>query len=486
VVDAAKSALVGEKYELLGRLGAGGMGEVWEARHHVTGRRVAVKLLRADTRRRDEAAKRFLREAQAIGRLEHPHVVEVLDAGIDPATKAPYIVQALLRGVSLRRYLRTRTRLEPLEAASVVAPVLRGLSAAHVAGIVHRDIKPSNVILCRQPDDALDAVTPKIIDFGISKLEEGEETDSTLSTLTASGVALGTIGYMAPEQAEGRADVDGRADLWAAGVMLFEMVAGRRPFDGSSTAQTLLRIVSQDAPPLDALGLEVSRGFVDVVVRALARKPTDRFLSALDMLEALEGAVGTPLRSTSIVLPGASMASLLPDEDEAFVPVPVSPTAETAPGRAHGTPEDASSRAAGTTARGATVPAWVAWSAGAVAFGAIAVALLRTPSPGDAASSPPPDASVAVDERAAPDAFVGVEVPPPSTTPAALTPATPTPLTPTPATPLVTVPPPDRDRALESAGAPRSRREPRRAVGEEPDAGGSRVGANGAAILGAE
>ncbi|MBX7195075.1 MAG: serine/threonine protein kinase [Sandaracinaceae bacterium] len=391
--EPARSTLVGEKYELLGRLGAGGMGEVWEARHHVTGRRVAVKLLRAGTKKREETSKRFLREAQAIGRLEHAHVVEVLDAGIDPSTRAPYIVQTLLRGVSLRRYLRTQSRLTTLEAASIVAPVLRGLGAAHVAGIVHRDIKPSNIILCRQPDDPVDTVTPKIIDFGISKLEEGDASDETLSTLTASGVALGTVGYMAPEQAEGREDVDGRADLWAVGVMLFEMVAGRRPFDGGSTAQMLLRIVSHDAPSLAELGVgEISPGFADVVARALARRPGDRYLSALEMLEALEGAVGMPLRTSAIVLRGASAAALLPDE-ELLEPAPAVPTAATVsrPGASRDQPH-------------ATKPAWIAWAAVAIAASATVAVVVRSASSDPTSTSPshepPPDDAGARDDTA--------------------------------------------------------------------------------------
>lgn len=472
----APSALVGEKYELLARIGTGGMGEVWEARHHVTGRRVAVKLLRAGTKRRDEVSKRFLREAQAIGRLEHVHVVEVLDAGIDPHSKSPYIVQALLRGVSLRRYLRTRSRLTPQEAATIVAPVLRGLSAAHVAGIVHRDIKPSNVILCRQLDDALDTVTPKIIDFGISKLEEGEESDSTLSTLTASGVALGTVGYMAPEQAEGRGDVDGRADLWACGVMLFEMVAGRRPFDGSTTAQTLLRIVSHDAPPLDALGLEVSRGFVDVVARALARKPSQRFLSALDMLEALEGSVSAPLRSSAIVLSGASAASLLPNEDEALEP-PASPTAETEPRAPRSEPRSPAS------APSATVPAWVAWSAGAVALGAIAVALLRTPEAAAPEVTSPPLTAGGADAYTSLDAAVLAAPDVPQQVPDVAGDPVPSERE---ADPEAT----DERRPRRLPPSTTERREPVGSSGrarQEPDAGATaRVGANGAAILGAE
>ncbi|GAB4213810.1 MAG: hypothetical protein OHK0013_38030 [Sandaracinaceae bacterium] len=127
-------ALVAQKYELMALLGQGGMGRVFQARHVVTGRLVAVKMVRSDGARPEEVRRRFEREARAIGRIEHPHVVEVLDAGIDDATSSPYIVQTLLRGVSLRDYLTARGRIEPILAARIVAPILRGLDAAH-AGV---------------------------------------------------------------------------------------------------------------------------------------------------------------------------------------------------------------------------------------------------------------------------------------------------------------------------------------------------------------
>lgn len=261
----------GGKYELVALLGQGGMGRVFEARHVVTGRRVAVKVLKVEASRRTEAQRRFLREARAIGRVEDPHVVEVLDAGMDEATGAPFVVQTLLRGVSLRAYLRTLDRIEPVLAARLAAPVLRGLGAAHAAGVVHRDVRPSNVFFSRREGDAPDEVTPKAIDFGISKLADAGDVVEPPSTLTASGVVVGTVGYMAPEQAEGRDDVDGRADLWAVGVMLYEMIAGDRPFDAPSTAATLLRIVSAVAPPLDRARPDVPNALADVVMRAPTR-----------------------------------------------------------------------------------------------------------------------------------------------------------------------------------------------------------------------
>lgn len=318
---------IGGKYELVALLGEGGMGRVFEARHVVTGRRVAVKVLKVEASRRTEAQRRFLREARAIGRVEDPHVVEVLDAGMDEATGAPFVVQTLLRGVSLRAYLRTLDRIEPVLAARLAARVLRGLGAAHAAGVVHRDVKPSNVFLSRREGDTPDEVTPKVIDFGISKLADAGDVVEAPSTLTASGVVVGTVGYMAPEQAEGRDDVDGRADLWAVGVMLYEMISGDRPFDAPSTTATLLRIVSAAPPPLDRARPDVPKALADVVMRALQREPADRWSSAAAMLEALEHAVDEPLRASTVVLPGVSRVherevrtEPLPHDDEEKTP----------------------------------------------------------------------------------------------------------------------------------------------------------------------
>jgi serine/threonine protein kinase len=407
MVENARAQTIDGKYELLAPLGVGGMGEVWEARHVVTGRHVAVKLLKPDTKRRDEASRRFLREAQAIGRLEHPHVVEVLDAGIDPSSDAPYIVQTLLRGLSLRKYLRTRERLSPDLAATLVAPILRALAAAHVAGIVHRDIKPTNVFLCRRDDEPLDVVTPKIIDFGISKLEERSDHTESLSTLTITGVVVGTLGYMSPEQAEGRDDVDGRADLWAVGVMLYEMVSGRRPFDAPSTAMMLLRIVSHDPPPLEGLGLDVPPAFSEVVSRALARKPEERFTSALELLEALESAIGRSLRDASIVVPGASEAAAKPDDEAALLAsiAPREATASTSPGRqAHSRAVDSSARSEASARGPSSIPVLLAMAV----LSAAAVGVIYTlASSGPSEDAPDAVVTAASDAALPGDASVG-------------------------------------------------------------------------------
>lgn len=391
----ASPTIVDGTYEILGPLGAGGMGEVFEARHKVTGRHVALKLLRAENATKDDARRRFVREAQAIGRLDHPHVVEILDAGIDGASGAPFLVQTLLRGPSLRELVQVSPRMDPVLAVRLVAPVLRGLAAAHAAGIVHRDMKPTNVILSRRDGDAPGEVVPKIIDFGISKLHEQGDTPDPVSTITRSGVVVGTAAYMAPEQAEGRDDVDGRVDVWALGVMLYEMIVGRRPFEAPSTATLLLRIISHDPVPVAVARPEVPAAIGELVMRALQRDPAARWPTAAAMLAACEEALGTPLKGAAVTIDG--LDELLASRSRAPAELPPAaraPTAETQP-----------ARPLPTATPGAVAPpetrAPSRWIAIGLALTLIVVALAAAATQGggsspDSALPPPPPPSTSV------------------------------------------------------------------------------------------
>jgi serine/threonine protein kinase len=358
---------IGRTYELLEPMSTGGT--VWQARHRTTGRAVAVKLFRHGLETAPEAIGRFLRDAQAAGRLEHPHVAQVLEAGLDPRTRTPYVVRELLPGVSLQRYLRRERlegegRLAPTVAASVVGSVLRGLAAMHQVGVVHGGLTPAHVILCRRPEDPFDTVTPKIIDFGAELLR------SALGRRDEAG--LDEVAYLSPEQAEGRRDLDAASDLWAVGVMLFEMVAGTRPFDADTVDGTLARIRSHEVP-LGALGPEVSRGFAEVVSRALTRRPSARFLSALDMLESLEGAVLTPLRGASLVLPRVSVAALQPRDAAPEPPLHVLASETLPPAPALPRLEPASH-----ARRVVPLSTWLALAAAAFVLGAAVYWLLRS------------------------------------------------------------------------------------------------------------
>src|SRR5688500_3876921 len=193
--------------EIVRPLGAGGMGAVYEARNRRTGRHVAVKVLRPDLAIDASGCQRFLNEAMACGRVQHPNVVDVYDAGVHES--APFIVMELLRGESLAERLKHVGRLSHEEAARLVAEAAAGVSAAHRAGVIHRDLKPDNLFIAERPEGG--ETICKVLDFGVSKL--AEEGRTPLAVTTGTGVIVGTPIYMSPEQARGLKDVDVRADV---------------------------------------------------------------------------------------------------------------------------------------------------------------------------------------------------------------------------------------------------------------------------------
>jgi Tol biopolymer transport system component len=268
-------------YEILGSLGAGGMGEVFRARDTRLGRDVAVKVLPASFASDAMRLRRFEQEARAVAALDHPNVLVVHDVGVHGT---PYIVTELLDGESLREKLRAG-RLPPRKAVEIAIQVARGVSAAHEKGIVHRDLKPENVFLTRDG-------RAKVLDFGLARMDpvgldhEGDTQAPTTET-TSPGVLLGTVAYMSPEQAHGR-PADARSDVFALGAVLYEMLAGRRPFIGASLADTLFAILREDPPPIETGSAAVSSTLDRVVRRCLEKEPSERFQTARDVGFALE------------------------------------------------------------------------------------------------------------------------------------------------------------------------------------------------------
>jgi serine/threonine-protein kinase len=266
--------LLAGRYRLDRLIASGGMAQVWEATDEVLSRRVAVKLLHPHLAADAVFVARFRREAVAAARLVHPSIVAIYDTHSDDQVEA--IVMELVRGHTLRQELDRRPErvLEPFEAAAVVAEVAEALDVAHKAGVVHRDIKPGNVLLS---EDGRVMVT----DFGIAKALQESEGD-----LTATGTTLGTVKYLAPEQVEG-GPVDARTDVYALGVILYELVCGRAPFTGDSDAAVALARLTQ--PPLRPRQVRagVPRSLERVIMRALARDPDDRYASAGDLRTAL-------------------------------------------------------------------------------------------------------------------------------------------------------------------------------------------------------
>ena len=260
--------LVAEKYLLVRTIGRGGMGAVWAAKNVRTEREVALKLI---TDENADYRARLLREARACGRITHRNVIEIYDVG-ETATGTPFLVMPLLDGEPLSRKLRRERVLQPAIAAQIATEIARALSAAHAAGIVHRDLKPANVFLHHEPGAG--SLVVKVLDFGISKVVE---TDSTTTT---TGTILGSPAYMSPEQAKGERYVDHRADLWSLGVTLFEMLAGRRPFQGESMFTVVAAVLDGPMPRLRDFAPHVEPGLADVVARCMERDLSRRAQSA--------------------------------------------------------------------------------------------------------------------------------------------------------------------------------------------------------------
>lgn len=262
---------IGGRYQLLEPIGEGGMARVYRARDRVLDRIIALKLLREEYGANRDFVARFYREARAAASLQHPNIVDIYDYG--PHEGTYFIVMQYVEGTNLKTLLRREGALPPGRAVAVTAQVLRALAVAHAHGIIHRDVKPQN-ILVRESDGIV-----KLTDFGIARARDGLD-------LTTSGATLGTAHYMAPEQARG-GPIGPQTDLYAAGVVLFELLAGRLPFDAANHLRVMLQHL-HDPPP--DLPHGVPPMLNQVVRRALAKEPARRFQSAGEMLAALEAA----------------------------------------------------------------------------------------------------------------------------------------------------------------------------------------------------
>jgi serine/threonine-protein kinase len=275
--------VVDGKIELLRLLGGGGMGMVFEALHRRTGRHVAVKLLRRDLSTDPTACDRLLQEALACGRIQHPNVVDVYDAGVHG--KNPYIVMELLRGESLGARIDRERVIAVDDAVRVIVQALAGLSAAHRAGIVHRDLKPDNLFLANPSTGDVPVV--KVVDFGISKLTDREGALSTTQT----GAIVGTPYYMSPEQAMGSKQLDKRTDIYSVGAVLFHLLTGRPPFVAENYNALLHAILTKPPPRPRSLRPEIPTSIEGATLRALAFDPDTRYATADEFAADLRGAL---------------------------------------------------------------------------------------------------------------------------------------------------------------------------------------------------
>ena len=280
MTEIAAGTLLAGKYRLQTLIGRGGMGSVWRAEHLGLNAPVAVKLL--DQYHFDgasDALNRFHREARSAAAIRSPHVVQILDHGVDPTFGVPFIVMELMEGESLANRLTRCGRIAPAEVGRVFAHVARALSRAHEAGIVHRDLKPDNVFLVSNEDEEV----AKVLDFGIAKAQaHGLGQDSA----TRTGAVMGTAYYMSPEQISGTKNVDFRTDLWALGVMACECLTGRRPFEAETIGGITLKICIEPIP-LPSSFAAVPAGFDEWFMKMVQRDPAQRFASARAATDAL-------------------------------------------------------------------------------------------------------------------------------------------------------------------------------------------------------
>jgi len=270
------------RYRVLKKLARGGMGTVYLGEHALVGRKVAIKVLHAELGTDEEMVSRFYREARAAAAIGHRNIIDVLDVGATPEGD-PYLVMEYLEGESLGALLQRSGRLDLATIAEILGPVLRALQAAHDAGIVHRDLKPENIFLA-YPKDGPPVV--KVIDFGISKVKEIGKTQ-----LTQSGAMIGTPAYMAPEQARGDTALDHRADIYSVGVIFYELLTGRRPFQGENHMALLAAILTTDPSRPSDVVEGVHPDAERIVLKTMRRDPAERYGSAQEMLADLEATV---------------------------------------------------------------------------------------------------------------------------------------------------------------------------------------------------
>src|SRR6267378_1299369 len=274
-MDDRKSERFG-RYEILTELGRGAMGVVYKARDPKINRVVAVKTISLAGQPAEEELdyrERFVREAEAAGRLSHPGIVTIFDVGEEPETRAPYIVMEYVGGQSLDKLLSRADHKLPVETAlQLTLELAEALDCAHGQGVVHRDLKPANILLTEDGH-------AKIADFGVAKLN--------LANQTLAGRALGTPAYMSPEQLNGE-DVDGRSDLFSLGVLLYTVLTGYKPFQGNSALTVSFKVVNRDPIPATLLDTELPPGLDYIIARAMAKDPTERYQSGMEMVRDIQ------------------------------------------------------------------------------------------------------------------------------------------------------------------------------------------------------
>lgn len=317
--DALMGTVVGGKFPVVGMLGEGGFGAVYRAVQDPVGRQVALKVMRAGEAADPETRARFFREARVVASLSHPAIVMLHDYG-EQADGLIYIAFELVAGRPLSGVIRDDAPMAPSRVVHLLVQVLGALSEAHSAGLLHRDMKPDNLMVVQ---GTLGEEKLRLLDFGLSKRFNAEVGTDSLAT--RQGIIMGTPRYMSPEQASGRS-IDGRSDLYACGVLLYEMLSGRPPFTQTSPLDLLMAHIGEAVPPLPA-SLGLSPALVSVVMKALAKSPDARWQTAAELASALQAAV-----HGDAVAPAPSQRPITSSEDTFPAPNIASlPTLESAP-----------------------------------------------------------------------------------------------------------------------------------------------------------
>jgi serine/threonine protein kinase len=297
------NGLIVGRYVILDRIGSGSMGRVYKAHHVMMDRVVALKIISPEIASNDRVVARFHREMKLVGRLDHPNVVRAFDA--DQIHKVLYIVMEYVPGYSLGERLK-KGPIPALEMIDYAVQAALGLAHAHDQGIVHRDIKPSNMLLNREG-------RLKILDLGLGVLMEA---DNSATFATADGIAVGTVDYMSPEQACGR-DVDGRSDLYGLGCAMYHLMTGRLPFPGQSPIERLGKRISGRHIPITEHLPDVPSSFVRILDKMLAHKPHDRFSSAAELADALQGLIRPKAKNIGSTGPSSASSKSVAGEARA-------------------------------------------------------------------------------------------------------------------------------------------------------------------------
>jgi serine/threonine-protein kinase len=301
--DPLVGTVLAGKYVVKRRIGEGGMGLVYEGVHRDIDKQVAIKVLRDDLSRRPDVVARFRQEARSASRIGHEHIVDISDFG-ETTRGASYFIMEFLEGEDLGNVLGRESTVDADRACKILLQCCRALSATHAKGIVHRDIKPENIFLTKR-DGRDDFV--KIVDFGIAKMSDVETDGAPGRKLTKTGMIFGTPEYMSPEQAAGK-ELDHRVDIYALGIILYECLAGRVPFEGDTFMGVLTQHLFADLPPIAEMNPNArpSRELELVIRKSLAKDPDDRYQDTNELAEAIECALdGRVSRATARTPPSA-------------------------------------------------------------------------------------------------------------------------------------------------------------------------------------